>query len=209
MMQNTKNTHAEVQEFRTKIEGKINDVVKEFANGKLSRELFQMIYSRYSGQLSMIEKALSTGNLDMVNLGGAGEATIAIRDAYEGKARGIMIYYNRNGTVLETLGEIDAPLNVLTPVLNKFSMMMEMKQYIDHHIQKISDRRWVLMVAGQHTTIVVEFRNEPSQEQIRVIQRLHHHFEKANDGAFGRDLIDATKLAYPFTVFIEKKRAAS
>jgi len=202
------NTQVEVEAFRSTIEGKINDVVKEFANGKLSRELFQMIYSRYSGQLSVIDKAISTGNLDMVQMQ-AGEHTIAIRDAYEGKARGIMIYYNRNGTVLETLGEIDAPLNVLTPVLNRFSMLMETGQYIDHHIQKISDRRWILMVAGRATTNVVEFRNEPSQEQIRVIQRLHHHFEKANEGAFGRDLIDASKLAYPFTVFIEKKRVPS
>ena len=202
----TTNTVTDVETFREQIETKLTRTVNEFAQGKLSRELFQMIYERYSGQLSMIDKALATGNLDSVLLSGSGEATIAMRDAYEGKARGVMVYHNRTGTVLDTLGTVDVPLSVLAPILNRFSMLMEEDQMIKPQAKHVSDCQWVLFIAGEHTTIVTEFKNQPSPAQTRTMQRLHHDFEKANAGSFGRDLIDASKLALPFHVFIERVR---
>ena len=54
------------------------------------------------------------------------------------------------------------------------------------------------LAAGRYTTIVTLFQNEPSQEQVREIERLHHDFEVANEVHLSTPSVDSSRLAYPF-----------
>jgi len=195
----------QAEAFRTATEGKIRQLVSEFADGKISREQFNVLYERYNGRLSIANHALLTGTPEAVSIAQGGPPTIAIRDATMGKAMGLMIYHNRSGTIVETLGDFDAPLDRVGRVLNDYSQMMADGQLIDRHIEKVDTRQWLLFVPGRFTTAVTMFHNEPAPLQIRELERMQHDFEEANRTALTRERVESHRLAYPFIGFVQKK----
>ncbi len=122
-----------------------------------------------------------------------------------GKATGLMIYHNKSGMFVDTLGNFDIPSGRIASILNDFSQMMEEERLIDRRVEHVGEREWLLFAAGTYTTIVTLFHNEPSPEQSREIERLHHDFEVANQRQLGLPRVDSSKLAYPFLVFIQQK----
>lgn len=192
--------------FKAQVEQKIQALLEEFANGKLSREQFQAIYERYNSQLLLAEQALRSTNPDVViGMAQGGPPTIAMKEAYMGKALGMMIYNNMNGTEIETLGEFNVPVDKIAPTLNDFSQMMKGSRLVDRQAKKIGMREWLLFVGGNYTTVVCLFQNEPSPDQCREIERLHHDFELANCWFLRNVEADKSKLAYPFMTFVQKK----
>lgn len=188
--------------FIAQIKTKIDSLLSEFATGKLNREQFHAVYDHYSSQLRMAESALNAGET-MAQVDSP--ATVAIMESRMGKALGVVIYNNRNGTTVETLGDFDVPPSRVSAILNDFTMLIETGKAIEHRIEKVDTTHWLLFVGGQHTTIVTLFRNEPSLQQAREMERLHRDFESANQHYFKSAQFDATKLAYPFLVFIQRK----
>lgn len=207
--------------LRSTIHSKISHVLTEFADGNLSREQFHAIYEHYSSQLNMVDEAVAMAenadNGSSVDGGGfttngAGSLlhakpgdTIAIRHAHMGKAVGLVIYHNKSGMFVETLGQFDVPPSRIAPTLNDFSTLMDTKRLIDRRIEKIGMKQWLLFAAGKFTTVVTLFHNEPSPLQNREIERLHHDFEIANEVQLMNGRVDPSKLAYPFLVFIQQK----
>jgi hypothetical protein len=187
------------RELQAQIEAKIHKLLIEFAEGKISREQFQVIYARYDSQLLAAQKGL-----DVADVSG-GVDTIHIRSVHMGKALGLAIYHHRSGRLIDTLGAFDVPMARLAPVLNDFSRLMESKRLIDRRIERIADRAWLLFAPGAYTTVITLFQNEPSSAQIREIERLHHDFEIANETSLEGANVDSSRLAYPFYVFIQQK----
>lgn len=195
-----------VRAFKAQIQEKIQKIISEFAQGTISREQFHAIYERYTSQLTIAEMAQRSSTPDTImDMVADGPPTVAVREAYMGKAIGMMIYHNRNGTLLETLGDFDAPPARLAPILNDFSMMMDSGQRVEREVRKISSKQWLLFAGGKYTTIVTLFHNEPSEQQMREIERLHYDFEEANRPYLTKNQVDSTKLAYPFLVFVKHK----
>jgi hypothetical protein len=195
----------QAEAFKTTLEGKIHQLVSEFADGRISREQFNVLYERYNGRLSITNHALLSGTPEAFTIAQGGPSTIAIRDATMGKALGLMIYHNRSGTIVETLGDFNAPLDRVGRVLNDYSQMMVDGQFIDRHIENLDSRQWLLFVPGRFTTTVTLFHNEPSPLQIRELERMQHHFEEANRVALVRERIESNRLAYPFIGFVQKQ----
>jgi hypothetical protein len=190
--------------YRAQVLEKIDHLLTEFAEGKVSREQFHAIYEHYSNQLALVEQMDRPG-ADL-GLDGVPGATIAIRQAHMAKALGLIIYHNKSGKFVETLGEFDIQPGVMAQTLNDFSTMMDAQQYIDRRVVKLPDRRWLLFAAGRFTTVVSVFFHEPSPQQMREVERLHHDFEMANATALGSSIaIDKNALAYPFVVILQKK----
>jgi hypothetical protein len=185
--------------MKAQVESKIQGLLTEFAEGKISREQFQVIYARYDSQLLAVEKGLDAA--DVSN----GVDTIHVRAIHMGKAMGLAIYHHRSGRVLDTLGAFEIQTSRVASVLNDFSQLMESRRLIDRKVERVADQSWLFFAAGKHTTIVTLFQNEPSQQQMREIERLHHDFEVANDASLGGMQVDPTRLAYPFHVFIQQK----
>lgn len=193
--------------FKVQVQEKIQKLIQEFADGAISREQFHVIYERYTGQLAIADMAAISSMPDAVmGLAQSGPSTISVKEAYTGRAVGMLIYNNRSGMLLETLGNFDVSPEKLAPILNDFTMMMERSKKIEREVRKISPRQWLHFAAGRYTTIVTLFRNEPSELQGREIERLHYDFEQANQSFFESSAaIDATKLAYPFLVFVQRR----
>ncbi len=196
---------AKAQAFKEEVEAKIRNLIEEFADGKISREQFHIIYERYNAQLQIANHAMLSGNPDAVSIAQSGPPTINIREAHMARAMGLMIYHNRSGRVLETLGEFSVEVAKIAPVLNNITQAMESGQFIERRVEKMADKLWLMFAAGDTTTVITEFLNQPSEQQMREIERLHHDFEQANIQILGKETIQTDKLAYPFLVFIRKK----
>jgi hypothetical protein len=195
-----------VKAFKALIQQKIQKLIGEFSEGAISREQFHAVYERYTSQLALADMAAVSGAPDsVIGMVQDGPPTIAVKEAHMGKAVGMTIYNNRNGTLLETLGDFDVPPAKLSPILNDFTMLMESGKRVEREIRKIGSKQWLMFAAGKFTTVVTLFHNEPSELQSREIERLHHDFEEANQTFFKNVAVDASKLAYPFLVFVQKK----
>jgi hypothetical protein len=194
---------AKIEAFKAQVQAKVETLLAEFAEGKLNREQFHNIYAHYSNQLQLADQAMHEGDSNRVE-GAAGE-TIAIRQTFMGKAMGLVIYHNKSATLVDTLGEFDVSPEVIAPVLNDFSQLMEANKLIDRRIFQVAERQWLLFAAGRYTTVVTLFQNEPSNHQSREIERLHYDFEVANAAFLAIGRVDPTKLAYPFMVFVQQK----
>jgi hypothetical protein len=192
-----------IEAFRVQTQMKVVTLLEEFAAGKINREQFHAVYAHHSSQLQIADQALqedTAGGFEPT----AGQ-TIAIRQAHMGKAIGLMIYHNKSGMFVDTLGAFDIPSARIAAILNDFSQMMEEERLIDRRIEHFGERQWLLFGAGRHTTVVTLFHNEPSPAQSREIERLHHDFEVANQRQLSSFRVDASKLAYPFLVFVQQK----
>jgi hypothetical protein len=198
-------SRSKAEAFKASVEEKIRNLIGEFAEGKLSREQFHVIYERYSSQLAIANQALITNTPEAVSIAQSGPATVAVRDALMGRALGLVIYHNRSGVTVETLGDFDVPVTRIAPILNDISAMMESKRLIDRRVEKVDGEKWLLFAAGRFTTVVTLFKHEPSPMQIRELERLHHDFEEANHTLLNKEQVDSTKLAYPFLIFLKQR----
>ncbi|MCU0498815.1 MAG: hypothetical protein MUF87_15800 [Anaerolineae bacterium] len=199
------NDRARALAFKETIESKIRGLIEEFAEGKISREQFHVIYEKYNAQLSIANHALMSGNPDAVSIAQGGPPTIAIRDAHMARAKGLLIYHNLSRKTLETLGEFDVPMASIQATLDEFTASMKANRLLERRLVKISDKIWLMVSPGRFTTSVTLFQNQPAEQQSREIERLHRDFEEANRAALERGAVDGSKLAYPFLAFIKKK----
>jgi hypothetical protein len=196
-MSNRAKIEAMIDALKTKIEALTTD----FANGKLNRDQFHAVYSKYSAEMAIAEQAIN--GLNMPNtMAQDDQSTIAILEAHMGKAIGVGIYHDMTRQMIDTLGEFDAPIARVIPILDQ---MMASSKVGDQRTEKMSFNRWLLFIKGHHSTIVTLFKNEPSPMQCREMERLLRDFELANAQAFGGGPIDNQKLAYPFLSFIQRK----
>lgn len=193
------------EEFKAAVEAKIQALIQDFADGKLSREQFHVLYERYNARLRIADHAVLSGNPDVVQNVAGGPPTIAVRDAHMGRALGLMIYHNNTETVLETLGDFDLPMAWITPTLEDMTLQMLARKLIDRKTEKISKDRWLAFMAGNYTTVVTLFLHEPSALQLRELERLQHDFEQANFNKLQATKINPKEMAYPFLVFVKKR----
>ncbi|MEM6282876.1 MAG: hypothetical protein AAF787_11830 [Chloroflexota bacterium] len=191
-----------LEAFKEEVQTKINRILEEFAEGKLNRDQFHAIYERYNSQMELAEKATTT-DVPVQEDGG----TMVLREKYMGKAQGLIIFDNRSGNVIETLGGFGVGMAEVQPILQDFTAELKAGRIVDRAVRPASDNRWLLFVAGKFTTVVTLFQNEPSGYQTTVIQRMHGEFENANHGAFENDKIDAEQLVFPFYAFVKRNLA--
>lgn len=198
------NTNVRIQAFRAQVLDKIQALLNEFAQGGLNQEQFNALYERYSGQLALAQEVMVTGDESAMRQAQDG-ASIAIRAEHMGKAMGLVIYHNKTGASIETLGEFKVSAFVISPVLQEFSRAAQAGQAVEPRVEKLQDRQWLLFSGGRYTTVVTYFKNEPSPYQIREIKRLHADFEIANSPRLTQYPLDSKKMAYPFVVFVQQK----
>lgn len=194
----------EAKAFKALLEEKIQNLVDEFANGKISREQFHILYERYNSRLAIANQALLSGNPEAIRIAQSGPPTMLVRDTYQGKAMGMAIYHNKSGAILETMGEFNVPVTKVVAILKDFSDMIAENKYIDRRLERLDGQKWVLFVPGRFSTVVTLFLNEPAAAQMRDIERLHHDFEMANHTFIEADKVDGKKLAYPFVAFVQR-----
>lgn len=190
--------------FKEKVESKIQDLIAEFSEGKISREQFNLLYDRYNGQLSIANEALAENDIRDLNEIENSVPTIFVKEATAGKATGMAIYHHRSGRIIEALGNFNISVAQLTPTLNEILSKIEADEFVEPKSINIERGHWVLFESRRYTTIITLFRNEPSALQIREMQRLHHDFEIANQRFLSIDKVDTKSLGYPFLAIVQK-----
>jgi hypothetical protein len=190
-------TQEEIDTRRSEIHTKMRGLIKELSEGKISTEQFNVLYERYQNLLELLSTELEVESNDM--------PTIAYRNATTAKALGMGIYHHRSGTMIETLGNFDVSPATLAPVLNEILDKREKREFIEPKIQKVGMGIYMVFMVRQYTTVIILFRNEPSQAQLRDVERLQHDFEEANRHLLENNVVDGTKLAKPFLGFVRKK----
>jgi hypothetical protein len=196
-------TDKSIKTFYQEVQGKIQGLLAEFSDGKISSEQFNILYARYNNQLDMALSVLEGESQKVEN--GSDMPTIAIREATTGKALGLAIYHHRSGTIIETLGNFDLSPDIISPTLNEFSGKLEKREFIEPVTKKQASGLWVVFMARSYTTAIVIFRNEPAPRQVKELERLLHDFEEANRHNLDKLDVDKSKLAKPFLNFVRQK----
>jgi hypothetical protein len=194
---------AYAESFKLRLADKLQTLLDEFAEGKISREQFHLLYARYTARMDLVDSALAGGDMDALTITETGLSTLAIKEVTSGKIVGLRLYYNGDGRVIETLGQFNAPNEKVARDLQHYLQAEAQKS--EARIEKSSEIGWLLFAGRHFTTVVGQFEHEPSKQQIREIERLHRDFETANRASFLRGEIEPTKLAYPFIVLVQQK----
>jgi hypothetical protein len=194
-----------VQSFITELQDKIQQLLNDFSEGKLNKDQFNVVYARYNSQLKLVEDAVASGLTNPVEAAKDGQLTAAIMRERSGKFLGLRVFNTRNSMTIHTLGEFEAPTSQVMPFIENLIMMIESRQPLGRHIQKLDDQRWMLFSSGRYTVSASIFKNEPSQKQTQEVYRLHRDFEEANKVFLQSGTFDANQLAFPFMVLLNSK----
>ncbi|HVU13059.1 MAG TPA: hypothetical protein VHD90_17395, partial [Phototrophicaceae bacterium] len=154
-----------IEAYKEETHQKIELLLEEFAQGKINREQFNAVYAHHNAKLRLADEAMHQNDAALVQ-GRQGE-TFGIRQAYMGKAIGFLIYHNKSGMFVDTLGMFDIPPARIAPILNDFSTLMQGSSLIDRRVEHFSAKHWLLFAAGKYTTVITLFEHEPSAVQSR------------------------------------------
>lgn len=198
---------ANAKQHITQLNTKIRNLIVEFSDGRISAEQFNILYERYSNQLSVVASLSGDDDDDAPETPGGDMSTIAIRQATTAQAVGLGIYHHRSGIIIETLGAFDLPPSAVASILNEFSDKLEKREYIEPRVQRAIGGLWLVFIARSYTTAILIFRNQPSKQQLTDMQRLHHDFEEANRRLLDAAHVQPKQLARPFIGFVKKRLA--
>jgi hypothetical protein len=118
-------------DVRVETRKKIDDLLDQFSRGKINREQFQAVYAHYNAKLESAEQALQQNDPSL--LASHPGRTFDLLEAHMAKALGFMIYHNRSGLYVDTLGDFDIAPARIAPALNDFTEWMECNRQIPTH----------------------------------------------------------------------------
>ncbi len=211
IVDNSQNAVTKARSFITETRSKMEQLVVDFADGKLNREQFHVIYERYQTQINGVKLLLAEsdpgGWTEILD----GEKTQMIRKRLQAKAVGMIIYHNRTSACIETLGEITAERGKVKALLEKLIEQIKQKTFNQNQdypimVVEVGTKCWVFIARGAIATIVTEFNGEPTTDQEDTLIALLRDFERANGEILKRNDTQADHLAMPFQVFVQRAR---
>jgi hypothetical protein len=178
------------ESVRAELQAKMSALIADLSAGKISHEQFELIYSRYQNRLLRTEEFLAEAlsETDSLNTGD-------LLRGMRAQPLGLSFYHHGSGTTVERVGQFDLPLEVMTPVLNDFSLAVEWQVFTEPVMKRLGGTMRVVFMARRYTTLMMVFSNEPSRQQIREMERMHHDFEETNK----RSLVRLTVSPYQMT----------
>lgn len=172
---------------------KISELISDFQDNKLSREQFNVIYSRYNRQLGLALSVMSDGSgtakVDSMSTNSMSEAALS-------RADGCAIYHHSSHTLLETLGEYTLTSEQIVPLLKDFD-------YTNSPKIISLDEQWFIMLAGKLTTVVLQYTNSPDERYFASLERLMADFENANSHILASADNGSYKFAQPFVCAVK------
>jgi len=198
------------QEFIGQVKAKMDNLVAEFAQGKINTSQFHKLYGRYDRQISVISHLLVESDpalwREVVEKDGV-EDTVVIRQRLTAKAIGMAIYDNQSGIPIETLGNFQVDTALLVPMLSSYKSATEEMFSAGMRSSAMENGSWLCFMPGEHTTLITLFSLEPASDQLETLERMHRDFEEANRNAIEVGDVDPEVLAYPFLAFIKRVRS--
>lgn len=195
--------------FISATRSKMEKLVEEFADGRLNREQFHTLYDRYQTQINGVQTMIRDTDPDGWQQMIDGERTIAIRKRLMGKAKGMLIYNDKTGILLDTMGDFSVDPLLISELLKKLGEEEKEKARSEDASDncmavETKDNSWVFLARGKFTTIVTAFTREPTSDQQETLMQLHKDFERANASLLEKSGVTVNELAMPFRVLIKQ-----
>lgn len=187
------------QEFISQVERKIDHLVQEFADGRVNRAQFQRLYARYQRQITTVMGLMATTDPSRWREAiFETEDTLKLRKRFAATPLGLSLYESRSGQHIRTLGEFRVEDGHIIPMLQSYRAAALQNFRAGPRSAELQDGRWLSFLPGGHTTLIALFSQQPADDQLALIERMHQDFEEANLTCFQSERFDATQLVYPF-----------
>jgi hypothetical protein len=195
---------------------KMEQLVDDFAAGKLNREQFHVLYDRYQTQINGVQLILLENDPSAWSEALDNVETIALRKKLLAKATGMVIYHNGSGTLLDSLGQFSLEGSEVSRLMTKLDAKIAKGAVTKAEVFNMThqgalavetSKGWAYVIKGQLVTTVTTFTHEPTKDQRETMARLHRDFENANVVHLRKTQVSVDELAMPFHVFVSKTSA--
>jgi hypothetical protein len=198
-----KGVSAAAEEQLEKLHAKIDATAERFSRGEINPVQFQELYSHYQSNIQEIEQFLSMNpdSEEWKNLVADGQSMI-LRKRYAARLSGFAIYDHRNGMPLKTIGNFGIDPGLFVPML--YAYQSATKEIFGGAVRstQIEGGKWLCFVSGKVTTTLALFTTEPSQQQMKSLEKIHSVFENANAERLMASPVDETTLVCPHEYYL-------
>jgi hypothetical protein len=198
-----KGVSSEVEAQLKKLHAKIDATAERFARGEINPVQFHELYSHYQSNIQEIEQFLSLNpdSDQWKNLIAEGQSII-LRKRYAARLSGFAIYDHRNGMPLKTIGNFGLDPGLFVPML--YAYQSATKEIFGGAVRstQIEGGRWLCFVPGKLTTTLALFSTEPSQLQLKTLEKIHSVFETANADRLMVVPVDESTLVCPHEYYL-------
>jgi hypothetical protein len=187
--------------YSKRVRNKLAALVEDFAQGRVNRAQFEVLYAHYQKERDAVEKLIaSQPSSDAWRMAMTEGQSVMIRRRLAARVLGYAVYADEDPAPLRVYGEF-AELDAvqLSSLLNYLD---EKKTFIivnnfDHN------ETCLCIVPGEFAALFVLFSTEPARIQIQLLQDLHRHFERANSRVLARSYYKAGDLVFPYAAAFE------
>lgn len=194
------------QAYLERVQGKINNLAEEFANGAINRLQFQELYEHYRREQQTIKRYLemSPGSEEWKSATSEGKSVV-IRQQNVAKVLGYSVYDNESGMPLNTIGEFEIEAELAVPMLSSYRSATKEIFGAEMNKTAIEGGRWVSYVPGEFTTLMALFSTDPAPQQLESMQELHDLFERANRNLLSNQPVNPDELFLPHRYYLGRQ----
>ncbi len=177
---------------------KMQEVVADFAAGRINRAQFNAIYAHYNEQRTLVEKLHQRNpENDAWRQAAAPGHTGFLRTHFESRVLFYIVFRHRDPRPLIKSGEEPTP-EVGRQIGTMIKTLWKMEQIPTSGLARkaVGDGKWMVIVPGEHAMTVVIYSLQPSAHQLNLVKDLHSDFERANRLSFQRGL-SSNKMVFP------------
>ncbi len=187
--------------YSNRVRNKLAALVEDFAQGRVNRAQFEVLYAHYQKERDAVEKLIaSQPSSDAWRMAMTEGQSVMIRRRLASRVLGYAVYADDDPTPLRVYGEFaEMDANQLSSMLNYTD---EEKPFI---IVNNFDQNETCMciVPGKLAVLFVLFSTEPARIQIQLLKDLHQHFERANARILARSFYKPGDLVFPYAAAFE------
>jgi hypothetical protein len=196
-------TYESALEYLDNVHAKIDKLVSDFAAGLVNRTQFRELYAHYQNEVKTIRVIVDSDPQSWQDFSSEGQS-MAIRRQHSAKAQAYAIYENVSGLPLSTIGHFKLDPDLLIPMLSSYRAATREIFGAGIQTSQIEDGDWICFVAGEYTTMLAVFTNEPAAKQLDFLGDLHAQFEGANKVLLQTQPIPNSQLIFPHEYFLGK-----
>lgn len=191
--------------YMDKVNKKIDKLVSDFAKRKINSAQFQELYSHYQREIRQIEAVAAISPEAWKEAATEGDSVV-IRKQHMATAQAYAIYENDSGLPLGTLGKFSLDPALVIPMLSSYHSATREIFGAGMRLTEIEGGQRLCFVPGEYTTLLAVFKNEPIPRQLAYLDKLHRHFEGANQPVLVSKPINIEMLIFPHEYFLGEWR---
>ena len=198
---------AQARDRLNKVQEKISRIAEEFAEGQVNRAQFQELFDHYQRERRTILAWIDTTS-EVPNwreLAAEGRSMI-IRRQHKARVLGYAICEQQSGLPLRSIGMFEEDPELVVPMLTAYRSATEEIFGAGMRSTEIEGGRWLCFVAGEFTTLMVLFSNEPARKDLEGLDELLRTFERMNRYILRRQPIHPDDLFLPYRFYIDSPK---